>query len=79
MSNVSYTELDKEPLWQKVFSDSKFAKNKYSTSQLGFISLFTDSSNKRSVMSHSTRNSKQVTRSVFKGELYAFIEAFDCS
>ena len=72
-----YQKLDCESLHLKVYSDSSFANNEDLSSQLGYIVLLCDKSNKCNILHFSSHKSRRIVRSVLGGEVYAFADAFD--
>jgi len=62
-----------------VYTDASFASNDDLTSQLGYIILLCDKSNRCHVLQYSSRKSKRVVRSIMTGEMYSFTDAFDCA
>lgn len=69
--------LNKSHLKIKVFSDSSFANTPSSHSQLGYLILLCDNTNRCNVIHFSSYKSRRVVRSVMGAELYAFADAFD--
>jgi Reverse transcriptase (RNA-dependent DNA polymerase) len=74
---LKYYKLDKDTLKLKVYADSSFANNDDFTSQLGYIVLLTDKTDRCNIIHYSSHKSRRVTRSVLGGEVYAFADAFD--
>lgn len=74
---LKYQRLDKDSLKLKVYSDSSFANNDDHSSQLGYIVLLVDKTNKCNILHLSSHKSRRVTQSVLGGEVYAFADAFD--
>ena len=72
-----YQKLDCESLHLKVYSDSSFANNEDLSSQLEYIVLLCDKSNKCNILHFSSHKSRRIVRSVLGGEVYAFADAFD--
>ena len=74
---LRFHKLDKASLKLKVYADSSFANNDDFTSQLGYIILLTDKTDRCNIIHYSSHKSRRVTRSVLGGEVYAFADAFD--
>lgn len=74
---LRYQPLQLDSLHLRVYVDASFASNDDLTSQLGFISLLCDDSNRFHVLDYSSRKSRRTVRSIMGGELYAFTDAFD--
>jgi hypothetical protein len=74
---LTYHKLEKDSLKIKVYADSSFANNDDLTSQLGYIVLLTDKTNKRNIIHYTSHKSRRVRRSILGGEVYAFADAFD--
>lgn len=54
-----------------------FATNDDLSSQLGFVVLLCDASDRCHILDFSSRKSKRVVRSILGGEVYAFSDGFD--
>lgn len=76
---LRYSPLDVDSVHMPVYADASFATNDYLTSQLGYLVLLCDASNRYHVLDYSSRKSRRVVRSIMGGELYAFTDAFDIS
>lgn len=57
--------------------DALFASNEDISSQLGYLILLCDASNRFHVVDFASLKSKTVVRSITRGDLYAFSDAFD--
>lgn len=62
--------------FERVYSDPSFAKNDDFSSQLDFIIISFDASNRAYILDYSSRDSRRVVRSISGGEIYAFPDAF---
>ena len=62
-----YGPLDKTSLQRRVYTDASFARNEELSSQLGFIILLCDASNRAHILDFSCRKSKRVVRSILRG------------
>lgn len=76
---IRHRRLDHKTLRIQVYSDSSFANNRDSTSQMGYIILLADAHNKCNIVQYRSFKSKRITRSVIGAEVYAFTEAFDAA
>lgn len=74
---LKFAPLQKDTLHLRVYTDASFAGNDDLSSQLGFIILLCDSSNRAHILEYSSRKSKRVVRSILGGEVYAFADGFD--
>lgn len=74
---LSYGRLDRKTLHLRAYADASFATNDDNSSQLGYIVLLADASNRCHVLSYASRKSRRVVRSIMAGEIYAFADAFD--
>ena len=70
-------KLDRNSLKLIVFTDSSFANNPDLSSQMGFIVVLADGSNKANIIHWSSVKCKRITRSVLAAELYAMAHGFD--
>ena len=61
----------------RVYADASFANNDDDSSQLAYIVLLCDNTERCHVLSYGSRKSRRVVRSIMAGELYAFSHAFD--
>jgi hypothetical protein len=71
--------LDINTLRIVAYSDASFANNADLSSQLGFVIFLSDASRKCNVINYRSCKSHRVTRSVLRGEILAFADAFDCA
>lgn len=76
---IMHHQLDLERLRMVVFTDSSFANNRDSTTQLGFMILLTDGTGRANLLHFSSYKSKRIVRSVLGGETYAFADGFDAA
>ncbi|CDF36525.1 unnamed protein product [Chondrus crispus] len=74
---LTFFPLKKDSLHMRVYTDASFAGNDDLSSQLGFIILLCDSSDRAHLLEYSSRKSKRVVRSILGGEVYAFASGFD--
>jgi hypothetical protein len=74
---LNFVKLDITTLRLIVFTDSLFANNKDLSSQIGYILVLADLSNKANIVHWSSVKCKRVTRSVLASELYAMAHGFD--
>jgi hypothetical protein len=74
---LRFVELDPETLRLIVFTDSSFANNQDLTSQIGFVIVLADKTDKANIIHWSSIKCKRVTRSVLASELYAMAHGFD--
>ena len=72
-----FSPLKKDFLNMRVYTDASFAGNDNLSSQLGFVILLCDSSDRAHILEYSSRKSKRVVRSILGGEVYAFASGFD--
>lgn len=70
-------KLDLESFYLRFDTDSYFATNYDSSSQLGCIVLLCDKYINLNILHYISRNSKRVARSVLGAGTYAFVDAFD--
>ena len=61
----------------RVYTDASFAGNDDLSSQVGFIILLCDRSDRAHILEYSSRKSKRAVRSILGGELQAFASGFD--
>ena len=71
------SKLDINILRLLVFTDALFANNKDFSSQIGYILVLADITNKVNIVYWSSIKYKRVTRSVLASELYAMAHGFD--
>jgi len=74
---LTYVKLDKKTLRLYVFTDASFANNKDLSSQIGYILVLADATNKANIIHWTSIKCKRVTRSVLASELYAMAHGFD--
>jgi hypothetical protein len=74
---LKFVKLDVNSLQLLAFTDASFANNKDLSSQIGFILVLTDASNKANIVHWSSVKCKRVTRSVLASELYGMAHGFD--
>lgn len=74
LNTLRYEQLDISSLELRVYADASFASNNDLLSQLGFIILLCDRSNKCNVLDFSSKKSKLIVRSIKAGEVGAFSE-----
>ena len=74
---LRYVKLDKNTLQLLVFTDASFANNKDLSSQIGYVLVLADASNRANILHWSSIKCKRVTRSVLASELYGLVHGFD--
>ena len=74
---LKFVKLDVNTLQLLVFTDASFANNKDLSSQIGFVLVQVDASNKANIVHWSSVKCKRVTRSVLASELYGMAHGFD--
>ena len=74
---LKYVRLDEKSLRMIIFADSSFANNTDLSSQIGYVMLLADASDKANILHWSSTKCKRVTRSVLAAELYAMSAGFD--
>ena len=74
---LNFVKLDVDTLRLIVFTDSSFANNRDLSSQIGYILVLADASNRANIIHWSSVKCKRVTRSVLASELYAMAHGFD--
>lgn len=74
---LKYVTLDKESTQLLVFTDSFFANNIDTSSQIGFIIVLVDKNKKANLIHWSSIKCKRITRSVLAAELYGIVHGFD--
>lgn len=72
-----YPELSLSSLQFRVYADASFAINDDLSSQLGYVNMLYDKSNKFHVLDFSNKKSKLVLSFVMAAEVYAFMDAID--
>ena len=75
--SLIYGRLEKKSLQLRVCMDASFEKNDDLSSQLGFIVLICDASNRAHILDYSSRKSKRVVRFILGDQIYALAEGFD--
>jgi len=74
---LKFVKLDVNTLQLLVFTDASFANNKDLSSQIGYVLVLADASNKANIVHWSSVKCKRVTRSVLAPELYGMAHGFD--
>jgi hypothetical protein len=74
---LKFVKLDINTLQLLTFIDTSFANNKDLSSQIGYMLILSDGSNKANIIHWSLIKCKRVTRSVLASELYGIIHRFD--
>lgn len=74
---LRFVRLDKTSLKLYVLPDASFANNRDLSSQIGFLIVLADASNRANIAHGSSVKCRRVTRSVLAAELYAMSHAFD--
>jgi len=69
--------LDITTLQLLAFTDASFANNKDLSSQIGYVLVLADATNKANIIHWSSTKCKRVTRSVLASELYGMAHGFD--
>ena len=75
--SLQYCPLDINSLRIQVYSDAAFANSDKLKSQLGYIVLLTDKTDRCHILHFSSKKSQSVVRSVLAAEVYAFAEPYD--
>jgi hypothetical protein len=73
---LRYVKLDQLSLRLVIFTDSSFANNRDSFSQIGYVICLADSTH-ANILHWSSVKCKRVTRSVLAAELFAMVHGFD--
>lgn len=76
---LRFVQLDITSLKVIVFTDASFANNQNLSSQIGYVIVLADDSNKANIIYWSSIKCKRVTRSVLASELYAMVHGFDAA
>jgi hypothetical protein len=76
---LTYIKLDINTLRLLVFTDASFANNKDFSSQIGYILVLADITNKANIVHWSSIKCKRITRSVLASKLYIMAHGFDIS
>jgi len=74
---LKFVKLDINTLKLLAFTDASFANNKDLSSQIGYVLVLSDGSNKANIIHWSSIKCKRVTRSVLASELYGMTHGFD--
>ena len=74
---LHFVKLDISTLKLIIFTDSSFANNLNLSSQIGYVVVLADATNKANILHWSSIKCKRVTRSVLASELYAMAYGFD--
>ena len=74
-----YIKLNINTLRLFIFTDASFANNKNFLSQIGYIQVLADITNKANIIHWSLIKCKRVTRSVLASELYIIAYRFNIS
>jgi hypothetical protein len=74
---LRFVRLDLKTLRLLVFTDASFANNKDMSSQIGYVVVLADASDRANILHWSSVKCKRVTRSVLASELYAMAHGFD--
>ena len=74
---LRFVRLDISTLTLMVFTDASFANNQDLSSQIGYVIVLADATNKANIIHWSSTKCKRVTRSVLASELYAMAQGFD--
>lgn len=74
---LTFVKLDSTSLQLIAFTDASFANNKDLSSQIGYVLVLTDATNKANIVHWSSAKCKRVTRSVLASELYGMAHGFD--
>jgi len=77
--SLNYPRLDVNTLRIAVYADSSFNNRENARSQLGYIIILADASNKCCIIQYSSRKSRRVTRSTSSGEAFALTDGFDAA
>jgi hypothetical protein len=74
---LKFVKLDINTLQLLAFIDASFANNKDLSSQISYVLVLSDGSNKANIIHWSSIKCKRVTRSVLASELYRMTHGFD--
>ena len=74
---LKFIKLDINTLQFLVFTDASFANNKDLSSQISYVLVLADASNKANIVHWSSIKCKRVTKSVLASELYGMAHGFD--
>lgn len=72
-----FIRLDITPLTLIVFTDASFANNQNLSSQVGYVVVLADATNKANIIHWSSTKCKRLTQSVLASGLYAMAHEFD--
>jgi hypothetical protein len=75
--DLRYVKLNQSSLKLVIFTDSFFANNRGSSSQIGYVICLSDSINIVNILHWFSVKCKRVTRNVLATELFAMIHGFD--
>ena len=76
---LKYETLDISTLHIRAYVDASFATNEDHSSQLGYVILLCDATDRCHFLDFASKKCKRVVRSIMAGEIYAFAEGFDCA
>lgn len=74
---LRFGKVDVDSLHLRVYADASFATNEDLSSQLGYVVLLCDETDRCHLLDYTSRKSKRVVRSIMGGEVYDFMDAFD--
>lgn len=74
---LTFVKLDRNSLRLLLFTDAAFANNSDLCSQMGYILLLADASNKCNIVHYGSLRCRRVTRSVMAAELLSLVYGFD--
>ncbi|KAI1005289.1 hypothetical protein K3495_g2938 [Podosphaera aphanis] len=74
---IKFVPLHNDSLRLVIFTDSSFSNNKDFSSQIGFVIVLADHTDKANLIHWSSIKCKRITRSVLASELYAMVHGFD--
>lgn len=77
--NISFPQLDKRSLQLLGYSDASFASNHDLSSQLGYIILLSDNTDKVIPIAFKSYKAKRICRSAMAAEVIAFSDMFDAA
>lgn len=76
---IMFHKIHKSSVHLGVYVDASFGSKMDLSSQLGYIMLLCDSTNRSHILDFASQKCKRVTRSTLGGEFYATTEGFDCA
>lgn len=76
---LTFEPLDKQSIEMRVYADASFATNDDLSSQIGYLVMICDKSNKCHIIDFSSKKSRRTVRSIMAGEVCAFMDAFDAA